>query len=153
MTQTKVSLRLSDRRQHTAGMTRFILLVLLLLALAASAADARNTDHGGDGNTDVRVAGVCSRGATAALRVRAQDGGIEIRFRLRQTNGRGAWRITVVHENRIASRVTVRTTANDDSVEVRSVLTDLPGSDAVVVHAWGPRGLVCRATATLPAHS
>jgi hypothetical protein len=29
------------------------------------------------------------------------------------------------------------------------MLRDLPGPDAVTVRAWGPRGLTCRATATL----
>ena len=34
--------------------------------------------------------------------------------------------------------------------EVRRLLTDLPGTDAVTATAWGPRGLVCRAAGTLP---
>jgi hypothetical protein len=30
------------------------------------------------------------------------------------------------------------------------MVPDLSGSDTIVVHAWGPKGLGCRATATLP---
>jgi hypothetical protein len=127
---------------------RFVLLVLLLLALSAGAADARgNGDGGGE---EVRAAGVCGRSATSSLRIRAHDNGIEVRFRLRQTRGRGVWRITIVHENRVSSRATRRTTRSDDSFELRRMLQNLPGSDAIVVHAWGPRGLGCRAAATLP---
>jgi hypothetical protein len=124
--------------------TRLLLIALLVFALSAGAAIASG---GGD---DVRVAGICGRGAASALRVRAHDGAIELRFALRQTRGRGVWRITVVHENRVASRVTRRITREDDSFELRRMLPDLRGSDTVVVHAWGPAGLGCRATATLP---
>jgi hypothetical protein len=126
--------------------TRLVLVTLLLLGFSSTAAGARGTDGGRD---DVRVAGDCGRGATSSLRVRAHDG-IEVRFRLRQTRGRGVWRITVVHENRVASRVTSATTRADDSFEVRRTLPDLPGNDTIVVQAWGPSGLGCRATATLP---
>jgi hypothetical protein len=131
--------------------TRLVLLALVLLAFSAGAADARGNDHGGgSGSEEVRVAGYCGRGAASSLRVRAQDGGIEVRFRLWQTRGRGVWRITIVHENRVSSRATSKTTRSDDSFELRRMVPDLPGSDTIVVHAWGARGLGCRATAALP---
>jgi hypothetical protein len=126
---------------------RVFIVVVLLLALSAGTATARDGD-GGD--SDVRVAGVCGHGASASLRVRSRDAGIEVRFSLRQTRGRGLWRVTIVHENRVAVRATAKTTSGDDSYEVRRMLRDLPGSDTVVVHAWGPSGLGCRAAATLP---
>jgi hypothetical protein len=129
-------------------MTRFLLLALLLLGLSAGV--ARADDRGGRDGGEVRVNGQCGRGATSSLRLRARDGGLELRFRLRQTRGRGVWRITVVHEHRVAARATRRTTRSDDSFELRRKLPDLRGSDTVAVHAWGPRGLGCRATATLP---
>ena len=129
-------------------MTRVAFLVALLLALSAGAAQARGDDHGGSGG-EARVAGTCSRGATASLRLRGDDGAIEVRFRLRQNRGRGPWRITVVHERRVASRATRRTTRGNRSVELERTLPDLEGSDEVVVRAWGPRGLGCHAAATL----
>jgi hypothetical protein len=127
--------------------TRLVLLALLVLAFSAVAAQARGDDHGGGG--DVRVAGKCGPGAAASLRLRARDRGIEARFRLRQARGRGVWRITVVHERRVAARATRRTTRGDDSLELRRTFPDLEGSDTLVVHAWGPSGLGCRAAATL----
>jgi hypothetical protein len=60
------------------------------------------------------------------------------------------WRIAFVHERRVAARATRKTTRRDDSFELRRTLRDLRGSDTVVVHAWGPGGVGCRATATLP---
>lgn len=135
---------------RTVGdMTRLFALALLLLALSAGAAQARGDDRGGSGG-DVRVTGSCSRGASASLRLRADDGRIEVRFRLEQRRGRGVWRITIVHEQRVSSRATRRTTRSDRSFELRRELADLRGSDTVAVHAWGPGGLGCRATATLP---
>lgn len=128
-------------------MTRLLLLVGLLLALSAGAAQARGDDHGGGGD-EVRVVGTCGGGATASLRLRGADGAIEVRFRLHQNRGRGLWRITIVHERRVAARATRRTTSSR-SVELERTLPDLEGSDAVVVRAWGPRGRGCRAAATL----
>jgi hypothetical protein len=130
-------------------MTRLLALVLLLLAVSAGAAQARGGDNGGGG--DVRVAGHCGRGVTASLRLHADDGRIEVRFRLEQRGGRGAWRIAIVHEQRLATRATRTTTRSNDSFEVRRTVPDLRGSDTVAVHAWGPSGLGCRATATLRA--
>ncbi len=149
--RTKVP-RLPIRSPHTGGVSRLVLLALVLLAFSAGAADARGNDHGGggSGSEDVRVAGDCGRGASSSLRIRAHDDGIEVRFRLRQTRGRGTWRITIVHENRVSFRAASKTTRTDDSFELRRTLPDLRGSDTVVVHAWGPTGLGCRATATLP---
>jgi hypothetical protein len=129
--------------------TRLLALALLFLVCSAGAAQARGDDHGGGGR-EVRVAGDCGRGVTASLRLRAEDGRIEVRFRLEQMRGRGVWRVTIVHEQRISSRATRRTTRSDDSFELRRRLADLRGSDTVVVHAWGPGGLGCRAAATLP---
>jgi hypothetical protein len=130
--------------------TRRLLLVLFVLALSAGTAQARADDHGGGGGEEVRVAGDCGRNATASLRLRADEGRIETRFRLRQARGRGVWRIAIVHEDRVTSRASRRTTRSTDSFELRRMLPDLPGTDTVVVHAWGPHGLGCRATATLP---
>src|ERR1051325_11510218 len=128
-------------------MTRVLAIALLLLALSAGAAQARGDDYGGG---EVRVAGSCGPGVTSSLRLRADDGRIELRFQLEQRRGRGVWRITVVHEQRVSARATRKTTRSDRSFELRRTLADLSGSDTVAVHAWGPGGLGCRATATLP---
>jgi hypothetical protein len=125
---------------------RVFFLAVLLLAVVSAAAGSARADRGG---RDVRAAGDCARGATAALRLRAQDGAIELRFRLQQRRGHGPWRITIVHERRVSGHATRRTARSDDSFELRRMLPDLPGSDAIVVSAWGPRGLGCRAAATL----
>ena len=147
--KTNVPLRWRAPFAHTGCVTRLLVIVGLLLAVLAGTAAADDGGRGG-GDSDVRVAGACGRGSTANLRVRSHNGGIEVRFALHQSRGRGLWRVTIVHENRVAVRTTANTTSSDGSYEVRRVLRDLQGSDTIVVHAWGPGGLACRASATLP---
>ena len=134
----------SPRSDRTLSeVTRVLAIALLAFALSAGVAQAH------DGGGDVNATGVCGSGATASLRLRADDGRIEVRFRLRQRSGRGVWRIAIVHEQRVSARAKKKTTRSDDSFELRRRLVDLRGSDTVSVHAWGPGGLGCRASATL----
>jgi hypothetical protein len=121
-----------------------LLGVVLLLAVRPAVAVAK------DGRGDVRVAGVCGSGATAKLRLRGRDKGIELRFEVEHSRGGAVWRVVLVHERRVAWRGQVKTTRPGGSFEVRRTLQDLPGADTVTARALGPRGLVCRAAVTLP---
>jgi hypothetical protein len=122
--------------------------LLALLALAASAQPAAGGGDDGDGDGDeIRALGTCAAGARATLRLKRDDGEIEVRFELRHARG-GAWRVTLVHERRVVWKGTARARAGR-SFELRRTLPDLAGSDTVTVQAWGPRGAVCRATGTL----
>jgi hypothetical protein len=123
-------------------MLRAVVVVLVIFALAAGPATARVVD-------DVRAAGVCSKGVAAELRLKSEERGIELRFKLRQTQLSSAWRVALVHERRVVWKGTLRTRRQSRSFELRRTLQDLPGDDTVTASAWGPRGLGCRATATL----
>jgi hypothetical protein len=101
------------------------------------------------GRPEVRVAGSCGSGATSSLRLRGGDGGIEVRFEVDHARAGIAWRVVLVHERRVAWKGAASTARPGGSFEVQRILPDLPGADAVTVSAWGPKGLVCRATATL----
>ncbi len=121
------------------------LLGVVVLALLAARPVAALAKDGGD----VRVAAVCSKGASSELRLKSGDGGIEVRFRLRR--GRvSTWRVVLVQERRVAFKGTQKTAGSSGSFELRRTLPDLTGADAITATAWGPQGLVCRATATLP---
>lgn len=116
------------------------------LALGTGVAAA----SGGEGGDDeVRVVGLCGRGATAKLRLKADDGSIEARFEVEHTRGGGLWRVVLVHERRVVWRGSLRARRSSGSFEVRRVLSDLPGADTVTARAWGPAGVTCRATAVL----
>ena len=113
-----------------------------VLALTTAPANARVLD-------DARAVGVCSKGVTAELRLKMEDRGIELRFKLRQAQATSAWRVALVQERRVIWKGTLRTRRQSRSFELRRTLQDLPGDDTVTASAWGPRGLGCRATATL----
>jgi hypothetical protein len=131
-------------------MTRLPLAALLasvaLLAAAAGTADAR---HGGDRQT-VRAAGTCGGGVRSALKLKADDGGIESEFEVHQARGGSAWRVVIAQEGRVVWRGTVRAGRSSGSFTLARRLRDFAGADRVTMRASGPRGVTCRASATLP---
>jgi hypothetical protein len=124
--------------------TVVLLLACLLLALPASS-QARG---GGGDDDEVRTSGTCGGGARSELRLKADDGAIELRFEVRGAR-RGSWRVVVVQERRVAWRGTVSAGSGSRSFRVERELDDLPGADAIMVRASGPRGLTCNASGTL----
>jgi len=108
--------------------------------------------HGGDDRADrpeVRVSGMCGRGASSRLTLKGRDGEIEAEFEIHQRHS-GHWRVVVVQERRIVWRGRERTSSRHGSLSVERRLDDLPGADEVMARAVGPRGLTCQATAVLP---
>lgn len=155
--RTKVPLPATGAPSTLADMpfrtTRRVGAVLASLALlSVLAADTASARDGRDGErVEVRVAGTCSGGVTSQLRLRADDDAIELEFEVDQDRAGTVWRVALVHERRVAWKGVVRTVRPSGSFDVERRLRDLPGADAVTARAWGPRGAVCRATATLPA--
>lgn len=127
-------------------MIRAVVVLLIALLMAAQPVAAR---IGKDGRREVRVEGVCGSGSVAELRLKTVGHGIEVKFEVRHRRADVAWRVALVHERRVVWKGAVRTTRANRSFELRRMLRDLPGDDTVTARAWGPRGLTCRATATL----
>lgn len=144
---TNVPLRTPPRPAQTVWVIRVVTLLgigLVLLFASGAVAVAK------DGRGEVRVTGICGSGASSKLRLKTGDDGIELRFELDYSRAGVVWRVVLVHERRIAWKGAARTTRPYGSFEVRRTLRDLPGADTVTARAWGPRGLVCQATANLP---
>lgn len=99
------------------------------------------------GDDDVRVTGTCGAGATSTLRLKPDDGEIELRFEVEHRRVSGTWRIVIVQEGRVVWRG--RTRARSGKVRVRRQLSDLSGVDRIRVHGRGPRGIRCAAAGTL----
>jgi hypothetical protein len=137
-----------DLAHFRTACRRLVLLLGVGLVLLAAARPV--TALAKDGRKEVRVAGICGSGATSNLRLRSDGGGIELRFEVDHSRVGVAWRVVLVQERRVAWKGTARTARPSGSFEVERSLSDLPGADAVTATAWGPKGLVCRATATLP---
>ena len=121
--------------------------MLICVFLATETAEARG---GKDGDGEVRVAGVCGGAAKAKLKLKARDGGIELEFEIEHSRGYGLWRVAIVHERRVVWKGSARTSRSSDAFRVERRLPDLVGADTVTARAWGPGGVTCRATATLP---
>src|SRR3954454_1426427 len=119
-------------------------LTAVALALLACAPQAAAHDGG-----EARVAGSCSRGASAELRARARDGAVRVEFVVDPGRARGQWRITLVHERRVEWRGSSRSTGSGGSISIRRSVRDLAGPDQITTRAAGPRGITCSATATL----
>jgi hypothetical protein len=117
-------------------------LVLALALSLPSAAFAR-----GGGGDDVRVSGSCGRGASAELRLKSDDGAIEVEFRVRRAPDGERWQVVLVHERRVASRGGV--TTGGSGFRIRRDLADYGGADEITARATGPRGLTCQASAVL----
>ena len=128
---------------------RAVLCALACAAAAWIAAAAPPHARADEGDrAEVRAAGVCGRASSARLRLRADDGRIRVDLSVR-TPKTGTWRVTILHERRIARRVRVRARAGG-GFELRALLPDFVGPDAVRVRAVAPRGESCSAGAVLP---
>jgi hypothetical protein len=132
-----------------ASCRRLALCAVLLAGLAPATAVAKDGDD--DGRREARVTGTCSSGAASTLRLRSRDGEIRVDFQVKRRRAGESWRVVVVHERRVASRTSARTSGSDGSFQLRRTLGDLEGPDEVVVRAAGPRGMTCEASATLAA--
>ncbi|MEA2148177.1 MAG: hypothetical protein QOD69_7 [Solirubrobacteraceae bacterium] len=142
------------------SLTRASALTLVALACVAAGATpalARggNSGPGGGGGRgggdrpEVRAGGTCGKGATSSLRVRSRDGGLETEFEVHGRAG-ASWRVTIVHEWKVAWRGRRRTAGPSHAFSLEYRLPDLSGADVVSARAVGPRGVVCSASATLP---
>ena len=127
--------------------------VLALAVAGTSPALARGgRDGGGDrGRGEVRVAGTCGKGASSKLELKARDGRIETRFEVHHGRAGSTWRVTIVHERQVEYRGRRRIAGPSRSFEVDRRMPDYSGADGVTARATGPGGVVCVASATLPA--
>jgi hypothetical protein len=135
-------LRSMLRARNRPGCLALCCVLALLVAAPAGA------KHGGAGD-DVRASVTCTAGATAALRLRARDGAIEVELEVKRRRGvPERWRVVLVHERRVAWRATVRATRSR-AFRVRRSIAELDGPDRVTARATGPGGAICEASATL----
>jgi hypothetical protein len=138
-----------------------IVAALLALAVSPSSALARGgADDGGGGGGGggghggrpvVQASGSCGRGASSHIRLKADDGLIEVEFEMEHSRRLGArWSLVLVHERRVDWRGRARAHRPSGSFSVTRRVRDLVGADHVLVRAVGPRGITCSAAATLP---
>jgi len=120
-------------------------IAIILLAATPGAAGAR-----GGGDDEVRVAGTCGGGVKSKLKVKADDGALEVDVEVEHARRGSVWRLTLVQEGRVVWRGSARAGRGSGRFAVARRLRDLAGADRIGVRASGPGGVSCRAAATLP---
>ena len=145
MTATEVPLRERawGARLISVRPTTSIITALLLALGAPAVAAARHGEDGGE----ARARGTCGGGVRSELELKARDGAIEVEFEVDHARRGSSWRVTLSQEGRVVWRGSVR--ARSGSLRLERRLRDLAGADRVSARASGPRGVTCRATATL----
>jgi hypothetical protein len=133
------------------------LIGLAALALAPATASAKHgaDDNGGGGgggnNRTVLATGHCGAGATSKLKLKNDDGRIEVEFEVDNNRSGTPWRVTLARDGRVVYRATRRTGGRSGSFSVEKRIANLAGADRVTARAVGPNGNTCTAAATLPA--
>ena len=127
-----------------------LLPVVALTALAVPVAAQADDGDGSSTRADVRVEHSCSGTSRVRLRVRTRDDDLlRVDVDVRATRRGATWTVVTVHERRLVSRTLRRTSTSAGSFSLRFAIEDWPGRDTVTVRATGPRGEVCRASATV----
>jgi hypothetical protein len=123
-------------------------LVLAGLLVAATPAAARADE--GETDEDVRVEVSCSQNSELRVRLRTRDDDtLQLVLEVRSPRLGARWAVVVVHERRLVTRRIRRTNLMSGSFVLRRAIPDWPGRDSLSVRAVGPRGELCRASATV----
>jgi hypothetical protein len=128
-------------RNRTAHLAVAVVATASLVAVAAPA-----HAKGGD---DIVRRGDCAASTDWKLKVGTDDGRLEVEGEIDSNRNGQSWNWLIRHNGTVAARGTRVTVAPSGSFEVRRLVADLPGPDAIVFRATNPRTLeVCRGTLT-----
>ena len=120
---------------------RFVTVVLLAAIALPAPAFAK------DG--DVIRRGSCTSGAEWKLKASPEDGRIEVEGEVDSNVNGQDWRWRLVHNGSVSARGTATTTGPSGSFEVRRVVVDLNGDDALRFRARNPQtGEKCNGSLT-----
>jgi hypothetical protein len=137
----------SNRTSTIAASTgRAIATALTLSALSIGLVGAGATSasaHDDDDDDRVLVTGRCSAGATWKLKVKTDDGRLEVEGEVDSNVAGQRWRWTLRHNGSVSDRGVGTTTARSGSFEVERKVVDLAGTDRLVFRA-ARDGQTCR---------
>lgn len=125
-------------------------LVAAPLASARNGADDGTGASRGGGASAVRVSGTCTDGSTAKLKIKPDNGRVEVEFEVDENRNGSTWGVTLKRNGtRVVSRSAVtRGPSGSFSVNAR-IAAGSPRTKVVAVARRAATGEVCRATATL----
>jgi hypothetical protein len=97
-------------------------------ALALPAAAPANDD-------DIRRAGECTGGSTSKIKVKPDDGGLEVEFEVDQNKNGVKWRVRLKDNSKRVFRGSARTQAPSGSFSIERQLANMPGTDTIKARA------------------
>jgi len=95
-----------------------------------------------------RVAGSCTGGSTAKLKVKPDDGRLETEFEVDQNRNGVKWAVRIRRNGKLAVKTNATTKAPSGSFSVERRLTNGRGKDRITARATSPSGEVCTARLT-----
>ena len=117
--------------------------VLVAAVAAVFAAPASSRDR------EVRRAGICDGAATSKIKLKADNGRIEVEFEVDQNRNGRNWTVTLKRNGNRFFRGVRTTHAPSGSFEVRRLTNNGGGPDRITARAVAHRdGQVCKASAT-----
>ncbi len=124
------------------------LIVALVAGIAAATSLALAAPASGGGDREVRVRGTCTGAATSKLKLSDENGRIEVEFEVDQNvNGR-RWRVTLKRNGVRIFRGIRTTQPPSGSFEVRRLVADRAGREAITARARAlSGGQLCTARA------
>jgi len=115
--------------------------------------DSPGTDDKGGSRSkskrkDRRVAGSCTGGSTAKLKVKPDDGRLETEFEVDQNRNGVRWAVRIRRNGKLAVKTSATTKAPSGSFSVERRLRNGRGKDRITARATSPSGEVCTARLT-----
>jgi hypothetical protein len=99
---------------------------------------------------DVRANGTCSKASTSKIKLKLDDGRIETEFEVDQNRVGQRWNVSLADNGVVVARTTATTKAPSGSFEVKRLLPNRAGTDAIVARASNPAtGESCVARASI----
>lgn len=130
---------MSAVRNAVAGLT--------MAGLAVGFAPAASASHGG-GDGVVRT-GMCSASSDWKLKVKADDGRLEIEYEVDSNRIGQTWRVQLTDNGRTIFTGTRKTVGPSGSFEARVLTANRPGKDTIAARATNPAtGEICRGALT-----
>jgi ABC-type transporter MlaC component len=127
---------------------RTLLMMAVLIVAAASALVAAAGSAAADGPEVIRRGG-CTGASDWKLKLKPEDGGIEVEFEVDQNRNGKKWRVVLRHNGAKFFNRIRKTQPPSGSFEVRRVVANKPGADTIRARARNLRSReVCRGRAT-----
>lgn len=126
----------------TTTKTTLATLALVTIGLVGAGSTTASA-HSGDDDDRVIVTGACSGGADWKLKVKTDDGRLEVEGEIDSNTVGQQWRWAIRHNGSVSDRGSATTTGRSGSFSIERMIVDIAGTDRVVFRAVHD-GQTCR---------